>query len=140
VSGSPNGGGNGKNATNLALSIIATGDIRITGTPKFTPENSEKIQFVTDKDLILAGNSDLDDPTSVEGQIMVREQISIHGNPEFQGRILVQNATDTGGISSSVIPGNPTITYNGTLGAIATTTTTPGSITYVNNVHGWIEE
>jgi len=140
VSGSPNGGGNGNNATNLALSIIATGDIRITGTPKFTPENSAKIEFVTDKDLVRAGNSDLDDPTSVEGQIMVREQVSIHGNPEFQGRILVENATDTGGISSSEIPGNPTITYNGTLGAIATTTTTPGSITYVNNVHGWIEE
>lgn len=140
VSGSPNGGGNGNNAANLALSIISTGNITITGTPKFTPENSAKIQFVTDKDLVLAGNSDLDDPTSVEGQIMVREQVSIHGNPEFQGRVLVQNVTSTGGISASDIPGNPRITYNGTLGAIPTTITTPGSITYVNNIYGWIEE
>lgn len=142
VSGSPNGGGSGKNATNLALSIIATGNITISGTPKFTPENNAKIQFVTDKDLTISGNTDLDDTTNVEGQIMVREQISISGNPEFQGRIIVQNSTSTGGIATNTITGNPTLTYNGTLGAISTTTTTTtvGATTYVNNVHGWIEQ
>jgi Tfp pilus assembly protein PilX len=142
VSGSPNGGGNGKNATNLALSIIATGSITISGTPKFTPENAAKIQFVTDQDLIMSGNTDLDDPTIVEGQIMVREQLSISGNPEFQGRIMVQNATSTTGISTNTISGNPTITYNGTLGAISTTTTTTttGPTVYVNNVSGWMEQ
>jgi Tfp pilus assembly protein PilX len=143
VSGNPNGGGSGKNATNLALSIIATGDIKITGTPKFTPENAQKIQFVTDKDLIISGNTDLDDTTNVEGQIMVREQMSISGNPEFQGRIIVQDATSTSNtVTTNTISGNPTITYNGTLGAISTTTTTTttGSTTYVNNVHGWIEQ
>ncbi len=144
VSGSPNGGGTGNNATNLALSIIATGDIRITGTPKFTPENSSKIQFVTDKDLLLAGNSDLDDDqTSVEGQILVREQISISGNSDFQGRVTVQNVTSTSNtVTTNTIAGNPTITYNGTLGAISTTTTTTttGAVTYVNNVSGWMEQ
>lgn len=142
VSGSPNGGGNGRNATNLALSIIATGSINITGTPKFTPENSQKIQFVTDQDLTIAGNTDLDDTTQVEGQIMVREQVNISGNPEFQGRVIVQNATSTGGVASNTISGNPTITYNGTLGAISTTTTTTttGPTTYVNNVSGWMEQ
>lgn len=142
VAGNPNGGGSGKNATNLALSIIATGSITISGTPKFTPENSAKIQFVTDKDLIMSGNTDLDDLTSVEGQIMVREQMSISGNPEFQGRIVVQNATSTTGISANSIAGNPTITYNGTLGALSktSTTTTTGPTVYVNNVSGWMEQ
>jgi Tfp pilus assembly protein PilX len=64
ISGSPNGGGNGKNATNLAFSVIATGSITISGTPKFTPENSAKIQFVTDKDIVMSGNVDLSTTTS----------------------------------------------------------------------------
>lgn len=143
ISGNPNGGGNGNNATNLALSVIATGSINITGTPKFTPENSAKIQFVTDKDLTIGGNTDLDDDrTTVEGQIMVREQVSITGNPEFQGRVIVQNVTSTGGLTTNSISGNPTITYNGTLGAISTTLTNTvnGGTTYVNNVSGWMEQ
>ncbi len=142
VSGNPNGGGNGKNATNLALSIISTGSITISGTPKFTPENGSKIQFVTDKDLIMSGNVDLDDPTTVEGQIMVREQMSISGNPEFQGRVIIQNVTSTVGISTNTISGNPTITYNGTLGSLETVVPGPSvtTITYVNNISGWMEQ
>jgi cytoskeletal protein CcmA (bactofilin family) len=141
ISGSPNGGGNGKNATNLPLSVIATGSITISGTPKFTPENSDKIQFVTDKDLVLSGNTDLDaDITSVEGQIMVREQVSISGNPEFQGRVIVQNATSTGGISANTISGNPTITYDGTLADIQTITPGVTTTSYTNNVSGWMEQ
>lgn len=97
---------------------------------------------MTDKDFVLSGNVDVDDTTSVEGQIMVREQMSIAGNPEFQGRIVVQNVTSTTGISTNSISGNPTITYNGTLGAISTTTTTTGptATVYVNNVSGWMEQ
>jgi cytoskeletal protein CcmA (bactofilin family) len=149
ISGNPDGGGSGNNATNLALSIIATGSISITGHAKFTPENSQKIQFVTDKDMTIGGSVDLDDPTIVEGQIMVREQISIPGNPEFQGRVIVEdcgNVSTCSGSSSAVtansISGNPTITYNGTLGAISTTNTTVvnGATTYVNNVSGWMEQ
>ncbi len=41
---------------------------------------------------MMAGAVDMDDPTQVEGQILVREQIHISGNPEFQGRILVGDA------------------------------------------------
>mgnify|MGYP006280984961 FL=1 len=144
VSGNPNGGGNGNNALNLQLSILATGNITISGNPKFTPQNTAKIQFVTDQDLVLSGNSDLDDvSTVIEGQIMVREQMSIAGNPEFQGRIIVQNAASVSNtVTTTTIDGNPTMTYNGTLGALSTTTTTTttGPTTYVNNVHGWIEQ
>lgn len=143
VSGNPNGGGSGKTATNLALSIIATGSIRISGNPKFTPENDQRIQFVTDKDLTISGNVDLDDTTMVEGQVMVREQIKLSGNPEFQGRVIVQNVTSTSAdVIENEVSGNPTMTYNGTLGTISTTTTitTTGPPTYVNNVSGWMEQ
>jgi Tfp pilus assembly protein PilX len=143
VSGNASGGnGDDQNAPNLALSIIATGSITISGNPKFTPENSSKIQFVTDKDLIMSGNADVDDTTTLEGEIKVREQFSCDGNPEFQGRVIVQNVASTGGISTNTIAGNPKFTYNGTLGAISTTTVTGGATTttYVNNVSGWMEQ
>ncbi len=57
------------------MSVIATGSIRITGSPKLKPENSDKFQFITDGDFTMAGAVDIDDPTQVEGQILVREQI-----------------------------------------------------------------
>lgn len=134
ISGSPKGPGN----TNIAMSIIATGSITISGAPKFTPENIDKYQFITDGDFKMTGNVDVNDPTEVEGQILVREQIHIAGNPEFQGRIMVEDAEDSHSEVSgmSTIPGNPTFTYNGTLGAL---NSPGGPTTYTNNVTGWVE-
>jgi hypothetical protein len=137
ISGSP-----GKKGTEIALSVIAEGSITVSGTPKFKPENDVKIQFVTNKDLTLSGNVTLDDPdpTQVEGQIFVREQMSISGNPYFNGRIMVQNEPTTGGLSTNSISGNPTILYNGTLDAVETVEVTPGVTTYTNNIRGWMEQ
>jgi hypothetical protein len=133
ISGSPKGPGN----SNIAMSVIATGSIRITGSPKLKPENGDKFQFITDGDFVMAGAVDLDDPTQVEGQILVREQLHISGNPEFQGRILVGDADDAiDDVTTSAIPGNPTFTYNGTLGALPAV---GGPTTYTNNFNGWIE-
>lgn len=135
ISGSPKGPSNSA----IAMSIIATGSIAVTGSPKFTPENSAKYQFITDGDLAIGGAADLDDPTQVEGQILVREQIKISGNPEFQGRVLVQDATSVStDITTNAIPGNPTFTYNGTLGALEVPGTSTTSFT--NNASGWIEQ
>lgn len=136
ISGSP-----GKKGSEVALSVISEGTISITGTPKLKPENGDKIQFVCNGDLIIAGNTDIDDPTNVDGQIMVREQIFIPGNPEFQGRIMVANEeSQFDHVTVNSIPGNPTITYNGTLGDIVTEIVTAASTSYVNNVRGWMEQ
>ena len=134
ISGSPKGPGN----TNIALSVIAEGSITISGAPKFTPENVDKYQFITDGDFAMTGNVDVNDPTEVEGQILVREQILIAGNPEFQGRIMVEDAEDSHNevTGTSSIPGTPTFTYNGTLGAL---NSPGGPTTYTNNVTGWVE-
>jgi len=136
ISGSP-----GKKGGEIAFSVISEGSISITGTPKFKPENDAKLQFVSNGDLVIAGNADLDDPTQVEGQIFVREQLSISGNPDFQGRILVQNAPSVfNQVTTNSISGNPTLTYNGTLDAIETENTVAGATTYINNVRGWMEQ
>ncbi|HET9703690.1 MAG TPA: PilX N-terminal domain-containing pilus assembly protein [Vicinamibacterales bacterium] len=128
ISGSPSGPGSNP----VAVSIISKGSISITGSPRFAPENAENIMFVTDGDLMIGGNADLDTPAHVNGQIFVREQIHIAGNPEFEGRIIVtddDNAFDD--VTTNAIPGTPTITYDGGLG---------GFTTYTYNVSGWIEQ
>ena len=132
-------------SSNRVMSVIATGNIDITGNAKLTPENTERIQFVTDGDLRMVGSVDLDDPTTVEGQILVRGQFEGGGNMEFQGRVMAQDVAGAGSMianGGSRIHGSVTFTYNGTLGAISSTSTstTPGPTTYVNNVSGWMEQ
>ena len=131
-------------SSNKVVSVIATGNIDINSSQaKLTPENSEKIQFVCDGDLTINA-ADLDDPSSVEGQVMVRGQMDAGGNMEFQGRVLIQDVSGAGTAvadGASRIHGSVNFTYNGTLGAISTTTTTTtGPTTYVNNVSGWMEQ
>jgi len=140
-----------------AVSIIAEGSITITGNGKFQPENDSRIQFVTNGDFELGGTVDADDSVDLDGQIMVREQMKIYGNSEFQGRVMVENrdggtnaydaTTNPYGrrgsstTDANTLAGNMTVTYNGSLGDIVSTVDTPGTdATYTNNVSGWIEQ
>lgn len=146
ISGSPNAGGTGQNRIALPLSVIATGSIEVTGTPTLRPHNSVALQFVTNGDLRIAGNVDLDN-TQVEGQSLVREQLLISGNPDLRGQIIVQDVTDCGAnpcsnvVTANAITGNMGIIYDGSFGDLVTeeTTTVTGPTTYFNNIVGWIE-
>jgi Tfp pilus assembly protein PilX len=137
ISGSP-----GSVASPISMSVIATGSIDISGSPKFSPGLSptgldHKYQFVTDGDLKIGGAAGMVDP-DVEGQILVREQIDIHGNPKFRGRIMVGDADDVfSDVTTNTIPGNPTFTYDGTLDALPSDA---GAPVYTNNFSGWIEQ
>ena len=135
ISGSP------KNGTDpIKMTLIATGSIKITGNPKMAPDsdnNPQQFQFITDGDLVLAGNTSLDDATEVEGQIFVKEQMHMLGNPKFQGRIVVQNESNLfDDVLETEIDGTPTITYNGTLPGFVI----PPTSSYTYNVTGWIEQ
>jgi hypothetical protein len=154
VKGSATINGTGKSVL-TAVSVIAEGNITLTGNGQFKPENSSKVQFVTNGDLSMG--VDADDPLNVDGQILVREQFKIHGNSEFQGRVIVQdkdgatnawNASTSQGrrgastLSANEMDGNMTVTYNGSLGDIVTTivTTSTTNLGYTNNFSGWIEQ
>jgi Tfp pilus assembly protein PilX len=145
-------------STNTALSIITEGSLKITGNGKFSPENNAKIQFVTNGDFELGGTVDADDSVNLDGQIMVREQMKIYGNSEFQGRVMVDNVDSannaydastnpngrkgTSSLTANDLSGNMRVQYNGSLGSIVSTvvTTTAGPTTYANNISGWIEQ
>ena len=98
----------------LAISLIAEGDIEISGNPRLRPDLPE-LMFVTNMDLKIAGT--LSQPIAFEGQMMVREQLSISGNPTLAGQILAQNVPSVSNlVLSNSISGNPSITYNGIVG------------------------
>jgi cytoskeletal protein CcmA (bactofilin family) len=135
ISGSPKDGSNA-----IKMTLLATGTIKVTGNPKMAPDNNnnpQQFQFITDGDLILGGNPGLDDPTEVEGQIYVKEQMHMLGTPTFQGRIVVQNDADIfDDVTVTAIDGTPTITYNGTLPGFVI----PPATEFTYNVAGWIEQ
>ena len=139
VEGSVSIHGTGKSSSSHTfISVIAEGSIKINGNGKYKPANDSKIQFVTNGDFELLGNADADDPTDLDGQIMVREQLSVTGNSEFQGRIMVEDrnsatnaynaATNPNGrrnasvLSSNTLTGSMVVTYNGSLGGITVET------------------
>jgi Tfp pilus assembly protein PilX len=138
ISGSPKGPGNAA----IPMTLITTGSIKITGSPKLAPDsggNPEQFQFITNGDLFIGGAVDIDDPTQVEGQIFVKEQIHMHGNPEFQGRIIVQNEESLHDlVTQNEIGGNPSIRYEGTLPGYQTQAS--ATTTYTNNFSGWVEQ
>lgn len=137
ISGSP-----GSVNNPISMSVIATGSIDISGSPKLAPGLSpagvdHKYQFITDGDLKIGGAAGLVDPET-EGQILVREQVHISGNPKFRGRILVGDAGNAQTlVDANAIPGNPTFTYDGSLDALPSGA---GAPTYTNNFSGWIEQ
>lgn len=111
----------GNGSGSLALSVIATGSIEVSGTPNLQPEPNSQLMFVTNKDLEIAG--DLTQQLNVEGRILVREQIHFTGNASVVGQVIVQNMPHTAGtpVDENVVEGNFSLTYNGLIETVAYT-------------------
>jgi hypothetical protein len=100
------------------LSIIAEGNIEVTGNPDLRPEPSSSILFVTDMDLKLNGNIAV--PLTVEGKILVREQIDFAGNPQISGQVICQDIPSVSTlVENNTIAGSVSITYNGLVTTVA---------------------
>lgn len=118
ISGNP-----GSTSVPLRITVIAEGSIEIGGNPTLVPETTGLL-FVTDGDLKISGNFE----SSIEGHVLVHEQIGISGNPSFGGQIIVESADSVDTlVEQNTISGNATMTYSGTLG------------TNVYTVTGWRE-
>ena len=147
--------GTGKAAGFTQISVLAEGNMKLTGNGKFKPGNNSGIQFVTNGDFELGGTVDADDTLDMDGQIMVREQMKIYGNSEFQGRVMVEDRDHASNIYDAItnpngnrggdpltensLSGNMTVTYNGSLGGIDVTIP-GGPDTYTNTISGWMEQ
>ncbi len=70
---------------------------------------------MTDGDLKLSGTLETD--LTVEGAILVHEQLQLAGNPTLSGQIIVEDAENISTlVTENTISGNATISHNGTLG------------------------
>jgi hypothetical protein len=79
--------------------------------------DAPELTFVTNGDLSISGSLSAE---TIEGQILVREQLHLAGNPTISGQILVQDVPSVDPmVTANAIVGNPTITYNGLVGASA---------------------
>ena len=104
-----------------------------------TVGNPEQFQFITNGDLFIGGNVNADDPSVEEGQIFVKEQMHMHGNPSFQGRIIVQNE------SNVLRPRDRKYDrwhaeHHDTRARSRDIRPRPATTTYTNNFSGWIEQ
>lgn len=109
ISGSP-----GTSSDPIQISIIAEGSIDISGNPDLVPDTPELL-FVTDGDLEISGG--VASPLTIQGQMLVHEQLKISGNPTLSGQFIVEDAANVSTlVTSNQISGNPTIVYNGSLG------------------------
>jgi len=108
ISGNP-----GSNKSPVSITVIAEGSIEISGNPDLMPDYPE-LMFVTDGDLKLNGN--YEQPLTAQGQMLVREQLMISGNPTIAGQIIVENVPSVDNlVTDNTISGNPTISYSGGL-------------------------
>jgi hypothetical protein len=108
-------GGIGSPASPAQLSIIAEGSVELSGNPHLRPDSPELL-LVTDGDLKVAGTVTA---VTAEGQILVREQLMLAGNPDLAGQILIEDAATVSTlVTSNTISGNPTVTYNGISGTV----------------------
>jgi hypothetical protein len=112
--------GNTGGGTGVALTVIAEGNIVVSGNPKLQPEPASELMFVTDKDLSISGN--FEQPLDVEGRILVREQISFGGNPTLAGQVVVQNVPSVSTlVTINTVGANTTLSYNGLIETMAYT-------------------
>lgn len=103
VSGNP-----GSPTTPWMTTIIATGNIEISGAPNLSPHLTDTL-LVAGLDIGISG----DPGHSINGIIAAHEQININGNPTIVGNIVAEDTPSTSDfVTQSTISGEATITYD----------------------------
>lgn len=105
VSASP-----GTSSTPMRMSIIATGSITISGSPKLAAEASSGLLFVTSGDLRITGSLT---QSGGEARILVREQIQLSGATSLNAQVQVQNVASVSTVvTTNTMSSSSKITYN----------------------------
>lgn len=108
-------GNAGKEGDPLRITIIATGSVKVTGTPRLTPEHPDGMLILAGGDVEIGGNASGVTP-NYAGLVYAGSQCQVHGNPSVGGHILCHDApnpaSSTDLVSENRVNGNPTITYD----------------------------
>lgn len=112
----------GSTGSPMPLSVIALGNIEITGNPVLRPESASLLQFVTNQDLAIHGP--VGTPLAFDGRIFVREQIDLSGEPRLTGQLIVQSVPSLSAlVTANLVAGGTTLSYDGLIETVAYTVT-----------------
>lgn len=99
----------------LKISLLATGSVRVGGTPVVEPDHSEGVLIVAGGDVDIGGNAKAYDPR-YSGLVYGRSQCKVHGTPILDGHLLCYDAPNDPGaadyVTENKINGTPGITYD----------------------------
>ncbi len=105
----------GSQGAPIKISLLATGSVRVGGTPVVEPDHSEGVLIVSGGDVQIGGNAKSYDPYYA-GLIYGRSQCQVNGTPIIDGHLLCYNAPNDPGTADYVdenkINGTPRITYD----------------------------
>jgi hypothetical protein len=104
----------GAAAAPMAWTIVATGSVKVSGTPYLAPATSDSISIVSGGDVWVSGNA-ASGALSDDGLIYANSQCYLSGNPTLRSQVLCEDeATGVGNteyIATTTITGNATLTY-----------------------------
>lgn len=104
----------------VALTIVAEGNIDITGNPSLRSEPASELLFVTDKDLRCAGDATV--PVVFEGRVLVREQVEMSGQPTITGQVVVQSVPSVSPlVEVNAVRGSVRLSFSGQAETLAFT-------------------
>jgi hypothetical protein len=103
-------GNTGSSATPRDISIIASGSIKVDGTPYIRPDHPDGILLLAGGDIYLAGNN-TSGVDNYQGMVYAGAQCSAQGNAKLFGQMVCANGFQPAGAIPYAGPGN-TITGN----------------------------
>ncbi len=105
----------GPGGTQWRATVIATGDIDVSGSPNIAtnpdnPPQTRNLALVAGQDIRIRGHAS----QHWEGIIAAHEQVEISGNPDLEGCVLAEDAASTSDLATSnCVSGDIHITCNG---------------------------
>lgn len=109
------GGNIGKDGAPLGISVLATGSVKVTGTPWIEADHSEGMLIVAGGDLQFGGNAGGSTP-NYSGMLYSGGQCQINGTPLVNGHILCYDDLTISGainlVDENTVNGNPDVTYD----------------------------
>jgi len=108
-------GNAGDEGAPLEITIIATGSVKVSGTPKLEAAHPDGILILAAGDVDIAGNAS-GVTLSYAGLVYAGSQCQVNGNPSVGGHILCRDDPDPPGAANltgdNKVNGNPTVTYD----------------------------
>jgi hypothetical protein len=108
-------GNAGSDGDPLQITLLATGSVKVTGTPKLTADHPDGILIIAEGDVEIGGNASGVTP-SYSGLVYAGAQCQMHGTPDVDGHVLCYDAPDPAGAADltdeNKFNGNPTVTYD----------------------------